>query len=169
MFRLGLCLAALAILACGLRAEEKPPMPKVPALSQGSARLDGENLRCMVTTTRLVTEYRAETVIQGGMAVTQKVAVQVPVSVMEVRLIPVKGVEAYTTGGNTADPTKLLQRLEPSKLTELLKKDTRVFFAQGSGKVDPAYVKELREGNIILVLPTPKPEPKPSVPPAKSK
>ena len=166
MLRITLCLASVAALACGLRAEEKPPAPKAPPLSPGTAKVEGDNLLCELTTIRYVPEQRTETVVQGGMAITVKRTVYVPVSETQRRLIPIKGLQAYAIGDKGTDPTKRLQPLDSTKLAKMLKTNTRVFFFRGADKVSAEQVKDLKDGNVILVLPREKPASRP-LPPEK--
>jgi len=165
MLRITLCLASLAVLAGRLRAEEKPPAPKAPQLSPGTARIEGDNLLCELRTTRYVPERRREEVRQGGTTVTVERTVYVPVEVTQRRLIPMKGLQAYVTGDKGTDPTKRLQPLDPTKLAQMLKTNPRVYFT-GTDKLSPEQVKDLKEGNVILVLPRDKPVPRP-LPPEK--
>jgi hypothetical protein len=167
MLRVTLCLASVAVLACGLRADEKPPRPKDPPLASGTARLQGEHLRCLFVRTVYRTERQSVTVMKDGMLVTEVRAVMVPVQVEEMRLIALKGLRAYVTGGQGADPTKQLQELDATKLPEVLKSGPRVLFALDGQKVGPAQVKGEKKGTVVLVVPRPKPDRDPTVPPEK--
>ena len=73
----------------------------------------------------------------------------------ERRLVPLNKAQAFVTTGQGADPTKLLRPLNTAKLKERLARDTRVFFLPDAGKMGPAYARELKAGNVVLVLPRP--------------
>jgi hypothetical protein len=167
MLRITLCLASVAVLACGLRADEKPPRPKDPPLASGTAKLQGENLLCDVVRTVYRTETRPVTVMKDGMLVTETRTVMVPVQFTERRLIALKGLRAYVTGGEGADPTKQLQELDATKLPEVLNSGPRVLFALDGQKVEPAQVKGEKKGTVVLVVPRLKPERTPPVAPKK--
>src|SRR5207249_11497962 len=105
------------------------------------------------TTLRYVAEKRQEMVLQGGKTVTIVRTVYVPVQVMERRLIPMKGLQAYIIGDKGPDPTKRLQPLDSTKLAQMLKTNSRVLFFLGADKPRAEQVKNLKEGNVILALP----------------
>jgi hypothetical protein len=165
MLRILLGLASLAVLASGLRAQQKPPTPPVPPPLQGTAQVQGKNLRCVVHVMQYVMQQRAKKVVQGGKVVVVVETVMVPVYRAETRLIPLAGVEAYITGGAGGDPTKRITRLDATKLPKLLEKNTRALFILDGRKVDPQSVKAAKEGTIVLVLPRAKQtEPKKETP-----
>jgi len=161
MRRIALCLTSLAVVTLGLRADTKPPPPKAPPLSPGTARVEGENLLCEVTIARYVPETRTVTVIKGGMPVTETRTVHVPTYVTERRYIAMKGLQVYVIGDKGTDPTKRLQSLDPTKLPQLLRNSNRVFFHWSGDKPILDQIKELKEGNVILVVPSEKPAPRP--------
>ena len=161
MLRMTLCLMSLATLACGLPAQPKPPVPKEALLSPGTAKVEGDKLLCELTTLEYRSETRAVTVVKDGKAVTENRTVNVPVYVPERRYIALKGLQAYVTADKGTDPTKRLKSLDSTKLTQLLKDNTRVFFFSGADKLDAEKVKDLKEGNVILVVPREKPAPRP--------
>jgi hypothetical protein len=167
MRRITLCLALLALVPLGLRADTKPPMPKAPPLSPGTAKVEGENLLCELTIVRRVPETRAVTVVKDGKAVTENRTVVVETYVMERRYFALKGLQAYVIGDKGTDPTKRLQSLDPTKLPQLLRNSNRVFFHWNADKPIADQVKELKEGIVILVVPSEKPAPRPPVAPEK--
>jgi len=164
MLRMILGLAAVAVLACGLSAQEKPMGPKPPVLSSGTAKIEGDNLVCEVTVIRSVAVNRQETVVQAGKLVTVTRTAYVPEQYMQRRLIPLKGLQGYAISDKGADPTKRLQSLDPTKLAERLKTSPRVLFAWGNDKGLAEQTKELKEGSVILVLPREKQGPRPPLP-----
>ena len=92
---------------------------------------------------------------KDGKLVTMDEILYKKVFYTEWRTLSMKEVRAYVTTGQAADPTKLLRPLNTAKLKERLARDTRVFFLPDAGKMDPAYARELKAGNVVLVLPRP--------------
>jgi hypothetical protein len=66
-----LCVASLAVTLCGLRAEEKAITPKYVPLSPGRAVVEGDNLRCEWTNSRLVPYTVWKTEKKDGKLVTK--------------------------------------------------------------------------------------------------
>jgi hypothetical protein len=156
-----MCVASLAVVACGLRAEEKPAAPKYVPLSPGRAVVEGDNLRCTRTVVVKVPYLVKTREQQGGKTVITKVETAwKSLAQSQTRLIPLREVRAFVTTGRGTDPTKLLRPLDIAKLKERLAKDTRVFFLPDAGKMDPAFARELKAGTVVLVLP-PKVAPRP--------
>src|SRR5262245_10866179 len=160
MLRMILGLAAVAVLACGLSAQEKPMGPKPPVLSPGTAKIEGDNLVCEVTVLRYVAVNRQETVVQAGKLVTVTRAGEVREKDTPRRSLPLKGLQGYAISGKGADPTKRLQWLDSTKLAEWLKTSPRVLFAWGNDKGLAEQTKELKEGSVIVVLPREKQGPR---------
>jgi hypothetical protein len=157
----------LVVLLGGAQADEKPAAPKYVRPSSGRAAVEGENLKCAQTRSRLEPYIRRKTVKKDGKLVTMDEILYRKVFYTEWRTLSMKEVRAYVTTGQAADPTKLLKPLDIAKLKEQLAKDTRVFFLPDAGKMDPAFAKELKAGNVVLVLPPPKPAPRPVLPAEK--
>ena len=155
MLRMTLCVASLAVTLCGLRAEEKAITPKYVPLSPGRAVVEGDNLRCEWTNSRLVPYTVWKTEKKDGKLVTKDETLCRKEFYTERRLVPLNKAQAFVTTGQGADPTKLLRPLNTAKLKERLARDTRVFFLPDAGKMGPAYARELKAGNVVLVLPRP--------------
>ncbi len=151
-------------LPCVLLAGEKPaapPMPKSVVLTQGTAKLEGEILRCQVTIMQYREEQRFETVIQAGQAVTQAVTVKVPYYVAVQQIVPLKGLQGYHVTGKGGDPTKAFEAVDAAKLPKLFEQNRPIAFTPPGEKVTADTVKGLKEGTIVLVQPKPEPPPPP--------
>jgi hypothetical protein len=153
MFRLALCLSFGLVTA--LHADEKPP--KISPLLQGSAKVDGKKVRCLVVQTRYVPKEEVYYVKEGGKRVARKRMVLVPVFTATERVIPLKEVKGHVVG-DPSDPSKALRPLDPTKVQQRLQKETRVLFVDAGQKLGPAHLKGLKKGTVILILLDPKKE-----------
>ena len=163
MCRVPFCVAFVAALAGDLWAQESPPPPKAPPLSWGSARIEGENLACVVRTFSYTLKRVSKTSVKDGQRVTNPRPVGYSVySVdrMEWRTVPRKDVRAYVTGTKGPDPTKSLQPLDVAKLPQTLKGNPRVLFAVDDRGVASSDIKGEPEGTLVLILPPAMPEKK---------
>ncbi len=152
MLRIEVCLASVVLLTCGLHADEKSPIPKGPSLSAGTASIEGEALRCAVTTLRYSAQIQTVEVMRDGKLVKTNRTVYVPEYVTQTRLIPLKGLRGYIANSQGIDPTKHPQRLDLTKLRQLLKNSPHVLFMSDRDKVSPEQVRKVKEGTVILIL-----------------
>jgi len=163
MFRFSFCVAFVAPLVGDLWAQESPPEPKAPPLSWGSARIEGENLACVVRTLSYTLKMVPKTSVKDGQRVTNSRPVGYSVYSVdrtEWRTVPRKDVRAYVTGTKGPDPTKSLQPLDVAKLPQALKGNPRVLFAVDGRGLSSSHVKGEPEGTVVLILPSAMPEKK---------
>jgi hypothetical protein len=154
MLRLVLCL--LFVLACGLRADEKPPpVPKAPPYSPGTAQIEGENRVCKMITTRYEAVKELFQVIEAEMVVNKTRIVYRSVQIEERAVHPLKDVKGHLVRPKGGDPTKAVQPLDITKLPEALKKGTPVIFIRAGESLEPSDLKSLKDGTIVLTLPKP--------------
>jgi hypothetical protein len=108
----------------------------------------------VIEVTQMVAVYRTEkrtrTRNVGGVAVAEEYAVNTLSFVAETRHLDVKAVKVHTAGGKEVDAKDV-----PAKL----KNQTVAFLAWDGKKVDPFYLKPLKEDTLIIVAP---PEPPPA-------
>jgi hypothetical protein len=162
-------LTAAALNAPGPGADENPAPPKGPQPTARVASLDEEgNVRVRITEAgeRPVTTVKRTVV--GGAVREVETTVMTPFFSEIVKKVPVKDVKAFDTRGKA---------LDEKALAEALKKETIVLVSADGNPVDPFYLKIVKEGTVVLVLPqdakekTPGPllPPLPTLPPPKGK
>jgi hypothetical protein len=140
-------------------APDKLPGP-APAIS--AARVEKDDL--VVLETAVVPVTREVVVeISDGMVVRKEKRLLTEY-VTETRMVkhPVKDVQAYAADGKKLDAKALAGRL---------KRLTPVLLSRG-GKIDPFYLRMLKDDGIALVVPVPKEKPTPApqpVPPVERK
>ena len=97
-------------------------------------------------------------------AVTETVTVLTTVYVLTRRLVPLKDVQGYLVNPKAGDPTKALQKVDPTKLLEQIGKSPKPLIAAGRTPT-PAELKDAKEGSLLLVVPASAPAPRdPTVP-----
>jgi hypothetical protein len=143
----------LSLLMAGLvSADEPPPMPKTSPLTQGTARLTGENLLCGYNMLQYREVQQTVRVVKCGQVITETRTTRVPYNVFVHTPLPLKGLRGHVVG-DPKDPSKSLSPLDVSQLPELLRNQTRVFFVPDGQRPSPDQVKELKAGTVILFLP----------------
>jgi hypothetical protein len=70
-----------------------------------------------------------------------------------VGVIPLKDLRGHVIAPRVGDPTKLLHPLEVSKLPQLLQNEPTVLFLEAGKKLEPAQLKDVRQGTVIVILP----------------
>jgi hypothetical protein len=121
----------------------KPPKGPQPLQVLAHVAEDGN-----IEITQVLTVYRAETrtrvVNVNGTPVSQQYTVTVPQAVPVTRRLLAKSVQVSTAGGKAVDPKDV-----PAKL----KKPTPVLLSADGNKIDPFYLKIVKEGTLVLVMP----------------
>lgn len=130
MFRLTISLAA--VMAAGLQAGEKN---SPPAVLEGAAVVEGENLRCTITVVTPVPRTKG------------KKDPDTPHIARTVVSAPLKDVRAYVVAAGG-----IRRKVDAAGLRILLKDDTRVYFVNGRD-LDAAPAGHLKQGSIVVKLP----------------
>jgi hypothetical protein len=128
MFRVPFCLVFVAALAGDLWGQESPRLPEAPPLSWGNARVEGDNLACVVRTLSYTLKPQTESLVKNGQKVTRTYLVRFTVLRTEWRTVPQKDVRLFLTSTTGPDPTLCLQKLDGAKLSQALKDNPRVLF-----------------------------------------
>jgi hypothetical protein len=143
--------AALLAVAAPVPAEDEIKLPHGPPPCHIVAQMNKDG---RIEVTELLPVYRQEkrTVTRnvGGKLVTEEVVVTTMVPEARTRTIDMKGVKVYTAAGKEVDP---------KDLSDKLKKKTIAFLACDGKKVDPFYLKPLKDDTLIIVAPMPEPQP----------
>jgi hypothetical protein len=149
-----------AVLNAPAPAEETPAPPKgpQPLVRLVSADADG-NVSYRVIYTTYETQTVTRVVNVNGKQVQVAEQVVVPVMKETMRKVAAKDVQAFDTRGKP---------LEAKDVAESLKKETIVLVSADGRPVDPFFLKIIKEGTVVLVLPPEKgdPTPPPGPPPA---
>ena len=163
MLRVILAATLLNFFVGTARSDETPP-PKSLQPTSGEASVDSDGFIVLEQTVqKLVTEPVAEMVASagGGMHVEMSIRTH-PKTVTERTRLDASTLQAMDKNGN---------KIDLKDLRSLLKNPTTVLISADGQTVDPAYLKEAKEGTIILIVPKsgtavapPKSEPAPVVP-----
>ena len=151
MLRLAVCLPF--VLACTLRADDKSPQRKESPLRQGTVKVQGDNLVCVVNMPRTVEREVAETVVERNQEFTVKRIVTVVEYVPTERIIPLNEVKGYVVAGR-----QKLRSLDPSKTREVVEKDWRGWFVAADEKAPEEVAVDFKPGLVIFILPQEKKE-----------
>jgi hypothetical protein len=140
-----LLVVALAAVAAPAPAEEEIKLPQGPQPLQVLARMTKEG-RIEITEQIMEarTEKRTRTTVVDGREVPVEYVVTTVKSVPRTRLLPEKGVKAYTAAGKEVDPKDL-----PDKL----KKPAVVLMSWDGNKVDPFFLRVVKPDTLVLVPP----------------
>jgi hypothetical protein len=149
-------LLASAVLAAPAPRVDDPPVPTGPAPQFAIVRLAGDgNLvqrELVPVTTQKIVVVKVN--VQGTV-VTRHQAVNVIEYKQVEKMTRVKGLQAFDTFGKP---------VLAEKLPELLKKDTLVLISADGKLPDAGYLRIVKEGTLILVLPSPTAPELPPVP-----
>ncbi len=141
--------AALLALAAPVPAEDDIKLPQGHQPCQIVARMDDKG---RLEITELLPVYRQEkrtrTRTVDGKPVVEEYVVTTITAEPRVRTLDMKGVTVHTAAGKEVDP---------KELPEKLKKKTIAFLACDGKKVDPFYLKPLKDDTLIIVAPIPDP------------
>jgi hypothetical protein len=141
-----------------------PAVPKAPAFYPSPVKIEGDALHCEVLSTQQVPQNVSRTVIKEGKPVTETVTVMTVVYVLTRRVVPLKDVQGYLVNPKAGDPTKVLQKVDPTKLLEHIGKSPKPLVAAGRTPT-PAELKDVKESSLLLVVPGAAPAPRdPKVP-----
>ena len=99
-------------------------------------------LAAQVTTTKYQSVQQAVTVVENGAPVTRTVTRVVPVTVTEYRVLTAEAGDFFTPTGD---------RLDPKKLSDVLKKGAVLAVSRDGKSVDPEAVKTHKEVVAVLV------------------
>lgn len=136
----------LATLGAGASAEEavKPPSGPQPHALLARMKEDGSlTLREAVAVP--VTRMVRKTVVQDGVARAVVVQMTEFVTTFRLRTVAGKDVQGYDTSGKKVDADTVRRRLN---------KDTPVLISVDGKPVDPFYLKLIRPGTLVLVIPS---------------
>jgi hypothetical protein len=131
-----------AAVAAPAPAEEvKPPAGPPPAQVVASMGKDGV-IEVIQTVMELVPETRTMTKVVMGKMITETYTVTVPVTRQTRQQFAAKDAKVYTAGGKEVDA---------KDVPEKLKKPTIVLLSANGQKVDPFYLKIIKEDTLVIV------------------
>jgi hypothetical protein len=139
----------------GRAKDEEPKIPAGPPPLHAVARMDKQGTLVIRQTLMRVVyrqEQRPRPVNVGGQPAAEVVTVRVATQVPETRMIQATGFQAFDLAG---------KRLEARTLPGLLKGWTDVLVSADGKMVDPFYLRVIREGTPVLIVPGFAPEPTP--------
>jgi hypothetical protein len=156
---------ASAVAAPAPAEEIKPPAGPPPAQVVASMDKDG-NIEVVQTVVEYRTEVRTVTKVVMGRKLAENYTVTVPVTRQTRQQFVAKDAKVYTAGGKEVDA---------KDVPEKLKKPTIVLLSANGQKVDPFYLKIIKEDTLVIVASPPQPpattgdggKPPPSVEPKK--
>jgi hypothetical protein len=137
-------LFALVVLAAPAPDPVVPAGPP-PQLAVVHLTRDGDLVQRAVVAVA-VPVLREKTIIVKGKEVKVTEAATMVEYRTEERTTKVRGLEAYDTAGKL---------IPAERLPELLARDTLVLISADGKKLDPACLRVIKEGTLILVLPPP--------------
>jgi hypothetical protein len=136
--------------------DEEVRLPRGPQPRQALARVNNDQLILTEAQTVYVQQQRTVQEVVEGRVVQRTVTVAVPVvQTVEVKHA-LKDVRAFGTDG---------KKVEAKAVAEALDKRKPVLVSADGRPVDPFYLKIIKEGTLVLVLPSPAVTPPPPVPP----
>jgi hypothetical protein len=138
-------IAGLVLAAPLPQPDEVPPNSPPPQFTVVRMEKEGQ-LTQRVYVPVATEKERERTVIVDGRPVTIREKYTVLGQQPVLRTMEAKGLQAFDTTG------KAVAR---DRLRELLRKDTLVLLASDGNKPAPAYLRAVKEGTLILVLPSP--------------
>ncbi len=131
-------------------APQEVPLPSVPPPLFAVFRMEGDKLisrEFVPIATEKVREVQR--VVGGQQVVVREKFIEFTHRAVE-KSFNAKGVQAFDTSGRP---------IAADRLPNLLRKDTLVVISPNGSKPDPAYLRALKDGILILVLPAPSQDP----------
>jgi hypothetical protein len=167
MSRIVFGVLAVALLGGAVPSQDKPHLPKGPQPRQVLATAglaEGGVIVFKFSSVDCVVQLEETKVVVGGKEVTRRHMKMVPVTRQGEQRVKSADIQAATAGG---------KKVDAKELPKLLKKATAVLISADGKKVDPFYLKVLKEDTLVLVLPIPelkagsgdRPSPPPPPPP----
>jgi hypothetical protein len=151
MWQATLVAALLPVLAGAPRGVEKPSKPKSPPPNKASASVDANGVLLLtLTSIRQVPVLEQRIVQQGGVVRAETVTTFRNVNTTYNQRWEIKDLQAFDKDG---------QKIDAKGLPKLLKNQTPVLVSADGKKVHSSYLKDAKEGTVILVLPIPKVKP----------